>query len=118
MNIVLADDEPTVRSAIRLLLEQESSLYVCGEADELTNLLELVKLGCPNILLLDWELPGLSPKGTIASLRALCPSLRIIAMSGLPEASPIAMAAGCDAFVSKGDPPESLLSAVYACSGG
>ena len=33
MRILLADDEPNVRSALRLLLEQEAGLTVVAEAE-------------------------------------------------------------------------------------
>ena len=38
--------------------------------------------------------------------------LRVIALSGRPEARQAALEAGASAFVSKGDPPEFLLEAI------
>jgi DNA-binding NarL/FixJ family response regulator len=49
------------------------------------------------------------------ALRHACPGLGIIVLSGRPEASRAALAAGADAFVSKGNPPEHLLSAITRC---
>ena len=43
------------------------------------------------------------------------PESFVVALSGLPEARREALAAGADAFVSKGDPPEKLLAAVRGC---
>jgi DNA-binding NarL/FixJ family response regulator len=43
----------------------------------------------------------------------LHPELKIIALSGRPEASKAALAAGVDAFVSKGENSEKLLEAIY-----
>jgi DNA-binding NarL/FixJ family response regulator len=45
-------------------------------------------------------------------LHAHQPGLRVIALSGQPEASKASLEAGADAFVSKGDPPEQLLHAM------
>ena len=115
MRVLLADDQSKVRSALQLLLEQEPELSVAGEATEADELLAQVGTVCPDIVLLDWELPGLPRHDLLSALRARCPHLKVIALSGRPEARQAALAAGADAFVSKGDPPEQLLAAVSDC---
>ena len=113
MRILLADDEQPVRSALRLILEQHLGLRVVGEAAKAEELLHLVKTVKPDLILLDWELPSLGIR-LLPALHALCPYLKIIVLSGRLEAAASALAAGADAFVSKGDPPERLLSALHA----
>jgi DNA-binding NarL/FixJ family response regulator len=117
MRVFLADDQLKVRSALRLLLEHEPGLYVVGEATEAEELLAQIKATRPDLMLLDWELPGLSltnsvgpGKQLLSVLHTFYPNLRVIALSGRPEARQAALAAGVDAFVSKGDPPERLLT--------
>ena len=131
MRVLLADDQAKVRSALRLVLEQQPGVSILGEAVDTTGLLDWVKAACPDLVLLDWELPGLktagpstvlrqaqdgsSGQGLLSTLRELCPCLAVIALSGRPEARRAALDAGVDAFVSKGDPPERLLAAVNDC---
>jgi DNA-binding NarL/FixJ family response regulator len=118
MRVFLADDQPRVRSALRLLLEQDPQLSVVGEAAAAEGLLAQVRAAHPDLLLLDWELPGLQATNPLLpALRALCPRLSVIALSGRPEARRAALAAQANAFVSKGDPPERLLAAVNGCMG-
>jgi DNA-binding NarL/FixJ family response regulator len=112
MRVLLADDQPKVRSALRLLLGQQPDLEVVGEAAEAESLLVQVKELCPDLVLLDWELPGFAADDLLPALREICPRVTVIALSGRPEARRAALAAGADAFVSKGDPPERLLAAV------
>ena len=113
MNVILADDEPQVRSAIRLLLEQESQVQITVESDNLADLINALAGLDPNLLLLDWEMSAAFPRSQlIDELRQRYPSLKVIAMSGRPEARAQAILAGADGFVSKGDPPEALLMAV------
>ncbi len=114
MRVLLADDQAKVRSALRLLLDHEPEIEVLGEAVDATGLLDWVKVTCPDLVLLDWELPGFSPD-LLTTLRELCPSLTVVALSGKPDARRAAMDAGTDAFVSKGDPPEQLLTAIRNC---
>jgi DNA-binding NarL/FixJ family response regulator len=117
IRVLLADDRPEVRSALRLLLEQDPQTWrVVGDAADLKSLLELARSISPDVVLLDWELAGLrSPKdgaGAIARLRKLRPNLTVIALSGRSDVCPTALAAGADAFVSKCDPPDGLLGAL------
>ena len=115
MRVLLADDQSKVRSALRLLLEQEPELSGVSEATDADELLAQVGTVCPDIVLLDWELPGLPRHDALSALRARCPRLKVIALSGRPEARQAALAVGADAFVSKGEPPERLLAAVNDC---
>jgi DNA-binding NarL/FixJ family response regulator len=115
MRVFLADDQTRVRSALRLLLEQEPGLSVVGEAAEAEDMLAQTEATQPDLVLLDWELPGLRTDDRLSVLRALCPQLKVIALSGQPEARRAALSAGADAFVSKGEPPERLLAAVEDC---
>ncbi len=116
MEVLLADDQPEIRSALRLLLQQESWLSAAGEAADSAELLAAAAVLRPDVVLLDWELPSpanLRPETRaeelLENLREACPGLRIVAMSSRPEARTSALAAGADAFVSKGDPAEHLL---------
>ncbi|NLE77477.1 MAG: response regulator transcription factor [Chloroflexi bacterium] len=114
MRVVLADDEPRVRSALRLLLEQEPGFAVVGEAEAAEQLPPMVSLLSPDLILLDWELPGLRAEEMLPALIDLCPGLLVVALSGRPDGRKDALAAGAHAFVSKGDPPETLLAACRA----
>jgi DNA-binding NarL/FixJ family response regulator len=126
MRILLADDQPEVRSALRLLVEQETGLAVAGEANETQALISAVRANPPDLVLLDWELPEpaasqdntAAKRKTMESLRAICPRLMVIVLSGRPEARKAALEAGANAFVSKGDPPERLLAALHEAAGG
>lgn len=115
MRVLLADDQAWLRSAVRLLLEQEADVEVVGEAAEANILLSIAEAVAPDLLLLDWELPGserASGAVVLGRLHRICPNLVVIVMSGRPEASALAQEAGADYFVSKAEPPETLLAAV------
>jgi DNA-binding NarL/FixJ family response regulator len=85
-----------------------------GEAAEAETLLAHLETTQPDIVLLDWELPGRQAGGGLPALRAVCPQLRVIALSGRLEARRAALAAGAEAFVSKGSPPDQLLATLRA----
>ncbi|MBU1662862.1 MAG: response regulator transcription factor [Chloroflexi bacterium] len=128
MRILLVDDQSKIRSALRLLLEQEERMAVVGEVAKAEDLLAQAEAARPDVALLDWELPGLqaadhstrfaSAPRLLSDLRARCPRLQVIALSGRPEARQAALAARVDAFVSKGDPAESLLQTLRTITEG
>jgi DNA-binding NarL/FixJ family response regulator len=113
MRVLVADDQAHVRSAIQILLKQEADIVVVGEAGEAAEMLAQLQATHPDLLLLDWELPGLKAMGSLDCLRKGFPALLVVALSGQPEARRAALAAGADAFVSKAEPPEQLLAALH-----
>ncbi|MCX7842907.1 MAG: response regulator transcription factor [Clostridia bacterium] len=112
MKIFLADDQREVRWGLRILLEQENETDIAGEASELTEMLVEAQKIQPDMLLLDWELSNVRMSDIIPVLRKLCPKTKILVMSGRPEAQSVAMSAGVDGFLSKGDQPEKVIEAI------
>ena len=112
MKILIADDNSKVRSALRLRLEQESTLAGVRvlEVSDTESLIKQLIEDCPMIVLLDWELPGQNGAEYLMMLRSYCPGMRVIAMSSKFEARQEAFDAGVDAFVSKAEPPEKILT--------
>jgi DNA-binding NarL/FixJ family response regulator len=114
MRILLADSQSRVRFALRSLLEEQPRFVVVGEAADGQALLAQVEAACPDLVLIDWDLPGMAPVDLVDALQRTCPGLHVIALSSHPEVEPEALAAGVYAFVSKAGPPEPLLAAIHA----
>ncbi len=115
--IVIADDQTHVRSALRLLLEQEPGVFVVGEAADAVGLLHLVEESQLDVILFDWELPGLPVRHLLHLLQHEQPSVHIVAMSSRPEAERLAMETGASAFLSKGAEPDDVRAAIAARPG-
>jgi DNA-binding NarL/FixJ family response regulator len=115
MRILVADMEPRVRFALRVLLEHQPGIQVVGEAATPSDLLDGAAVVCPDLILMDWNLAGPGAAGLVLALRGQCPHVVLIALSSRPENHRAALAAGVDAFVSKGEPPEQLLESIARC---
>ncbi len=109
--IIVADADQRVRSALRILLQEEPGLVVVGESSDLPSLMAQVAELVPDLVLLDWELPGRPAAAILVAQTTIDYRPMIIVFSARPESEEAVLAAGADAFVSKGDPPEALLSA-------
>lgn len=112
MRILLADNRSRVRFALRSLLEEQSGLMVVGEVNDCKELLVQAEAVCPDLVLIDWDLPGMAKVDLLPALHKKCPDLHVIALSSRPEVEGAALAAGAQAFVSKAGPPEPLLAAI------
>ena len=110
--ILVADNRPKVRFALRTLLRRQAGLDIVGEAQDAEDLLAQIEGNCPDIVLLDWRLEGPETADLLAALRWRCPGMYTIVLSGRPEARRMALDAGADVFVSKIDPPDRLLAAI------
>ncbi len=129
VRVLIADDQADVRSALRLLLEQEFGDQVeVSEVSDISRLSAAVRAAEPTLILLDWELPGLRQAGLlntccsasrlIAEMRGASPEVRVVVLSGRCESHDAAISSGADAFVCKADSPEELLATVQRALAG
>jgi DNA-binding NarL/FixJ family response regulator len=84
MRVLLADDDPHVRSALRLLLENEPGVCIVGEWAFADGLIDQMANSRSTVVLLDWELPGLRSDGKLERLRLAFPNCQIVALSAQP----------------------------------
>ncbi len=115
MRVLVADDDRRVRLALRLFLE-ERGLVVVGEAASALEIDPLVQGLRPDLLLLDWELPGLPEVGA-AEIPAWAKDLRVVALSSRPVGKPDPLTSPIE-FVCKTDPPDRLIAALSPLSRG
>jgi DNA-binding NarL/FixJ family response regulator len=109
-SIFLAESEKHVREALRLILEHHAGFMVIGEANHAESLLAQVCQHPPDVILLDWNLPGLHHQRLTAVLRKHCPTTRILATSVRPEHAKTAFEFGVDAFLLKQLLPDQFLT--------
>lgn len=110
MRVLLADHHRQVRWALRTAIGEEPGLTVVSEVEDVSALLSQTQTLHPDLILLEWELPGEWDYDLLVRVQALEPQSRVIVLSNEPECKASALAAGADAFVSKAGPPEELLA--------
>jgi two-component system, NarL family, response regulator DesR len=110
--ILLADDNPAIRSALTLLLETRLNVHIVGVADSTEALLPIVTRLQPDLVILDWELVGKPEKDLVAQLHALSPSLKVVLTSSRPEVALQAQAVQADSYVCKSQPPEQVVHVI------
>ncbi len=120
VRLVIADDDVKVRSAIGLILGQDQSCWqVISCVRDVPQLFETVRDEKPDLVLLDWELSmgenngGKTLSESVQQLKLISTKTHILVLSCKPQNKQEALLAGADAFVSKVEPPEVFLEAMY-----
>lgn len=100
---LLADDEHLIRGALAALIALEDGLVVVAEAATGPEALAMVQAHCPDVAVLDLQMPGADGVSVATSLRAELPGCRtmIVARPGRPGHLKRALAAGVRAFAPK-----------------
>ena len=111
MEIVLASAQVDLRVALEILLREELGTDVVGTASEAASLRALLQTSGPDLVLLDWDLPGHPPASLVAEAKSLNPLIQVIVLGKDPDLKQVALASGADAFFVKGDSPRPLLTA-------
>ncbi|HEX4917484.1 MAG TPA: response regulator transcription factor [Limnobacter sp.] len=110
--VLVVDDHPAVRLALRLVLEREGHQVI--EAKDGNQAMQEVRSSKPDLVIVDIGLPTLDGLNLIKRLRLIEPAPRIIVLSGKPADiyAPRSIAAGAVGFVHKQEDLSDLLDAV------
>ncbi len=120
ITIVLADDHPVVRSGLRLLLQGEVGMHVVGEVGDADAAVRMVDARCPDVLVLDLNMPGRTSLAAIRDMVAAGVTTRVVVltMQDDPAFARGALQAGAAGYVLKDAADEELVAAVRAAAGG
>ena len=110
--ILIAAGHPSIRSGLKVLLNEESDLYVVAEAQDSHELLKKVESTCPDVILLDWDLLDRSTPILIKTIGTLDRKSVVVVLSADSDHQQPALDAGADAFVNISDPPRVLLAVI------
>jgi DNA-binding NarL/FixJ family response regulator len=102
--VLIVDDAPAVRQALRWALENERDMTVVGEAGEGQEALERAEALKPDVVILDIELPGLDGYAVTRALKARpdAPAVLYLTVHSDPASRERGRNAGGDGFVEKG----------------
>jgi DNA-binding NarL/FixJ family response regulator len=112
---LIADDSPVLRSALRKLIEEEHTSWVCAEAlngrDAVTQIQELA----PDILILDLCMTGMDGLQAASLISKLLPALPMLLCTSALPPSLLSMAQSCgiQGTVAKYDPRQ-IISGIEA----
>jgi DNA-binding NarL/FixJ family response regulator len=120
VRVLLADDQPLLRTGFRMVLGAESDLDVVGEAGDGAEAVELARRLLPDVVLMDIRMPRMDG---VAATRAIVDArlpVRVLILTtfDLDEYVVGALRAGASGFLAKDVPAEDLLAAIRTVAAG
>ena len=114
IRVLIVDDQSAVRKGLQMRLAAEPDMAVIDEATDGEVALDLARSQCPDVVLMDVEMPRMDGITTASALHAICPRAFIIMLSIHDDALTRARAeeAGAAAFVAKSMPADTLLATI------
>lgn len=120
VRVLLVDDESLVRAGLRLLLDGAHGIRVIGEAADGREALDVATRLRPDVVLMDFRMPGTDGIRGIALLRELDPAPAVLMLTAFDTEADIlgAFEAGARGFLLKTAKPQTLSVAVLDAAAG
>jgi DNA-binding NarL/FixJ family response regulator len=117
IRVLLADDHKIVREILCSLLQLEFDFEVVGQAENGRQAIDLARQCCPEVVIMDVEMPVMSGTEATRILTKEMPQVKVIALSSHTErdAARGIREAGAAAYLTKGIPAAELVEAIRAC---
>jgi len=115
IRVLIADDHPLVRFAVRRCLEWEESVEVVGEASTGEEAVALARRFQPDAVLLDYQMPVLDGIAATKAIVDEMPQVAILMLTGQDDGGleEKATRAGVHRLIRKDEPAEALLRTLY-----
>lgn len=112
--VLLVDDHPLVRRGLADVIAREPDLEACGEAGDVAEALTVVERTKPNVVVVDLTLKSGHGIDLIEKLVGRDPDAKILVSSMHDEMlfAERVLRAGAKGYISKQEPPETLIRAI------
>jgi DNA-binding NarL/FixJ family response regulator len=119
LRILVVDDQPNVRRAVRNLLASRTDWEVCGEAADGWEAIERTKELRPDVIIMDMSMPRLNGLDATRRIHDQFPGSHVVILTfhDFPGLAQLAREAGAHGCVLKGHANEFLVQAVERVSG-
>lgn len=122
IRVLLVDDQPLIRTAVRAIVEQEPDIEVVGEASDGRQAVDSATLLRPDVVVMDIQMPGTDG---VEATRILCSPIvangpRVLVMTTFEDDETVARAlrAGASGFIGKGVDPREIIQAIRTVADG
>ena len=116
----MVDDHRMFAQSLSRLFALESDIDVVGTAFSAQEARAAIVDAQPDICVLDYQLPDADGASLVAVLREAVPGLRVLLLTGVnrPSTAQAAMAAGCDAYITKDRAANELVEIIRSLHAG
>ncbi|MBN9619040.1 MAG: response regulator transcription factor [Actinobacteria bacterium] len=120
IRVLLVDDQPMMRTGLRLILEAEPDLAVVGESPDGEAAVEDARALQPDVIVMDIRMPRLDGIEATRQILAAGSTARVLMLTtfDVDEHVVAALRAGASGFLVKDDAPTALVDAIRVLSAG
>ena len=120
IRVLLADDHPTLRLGLRVLLDRAPDVEVVGEAEDGDEALALIDTLQPDVAVLDCQLPGIAGTEVALEIRRRGLPVRVLARGAYDSEQYVRgmLEAGAAGYLLKEEAPETIVAAVRVAARG
>jgi len=112
--VFVVDDHPLLRQGLAMMINQETDLMVCGEAEDAPTAMKAIASFKPDILIADISMNGPDGLDLLKNLRMLYPDLPVLVLSMHDESiyAERALRARANGYIMKQEATEKVLVAI------
>jgi DNA-binding NarL/FixJ family response regulator len=120
IRVLIVDDQPLVRSGLRMIVSTRNEFSVVGEATQGLEAIEMVKELTPDVVIIDIQMPILDGVEATRRITALPNPPKVLVLTTFERDDYLheALRAGASGFLLKNSPPERLLDALSVVASG
>lgn len=120
IRVLLVDDHSLVRSTLSSWLRSEAGVEVVGSVASADEAITEAIRQKPDVILMDIDMPGLLCFDAARVIKARCPNSKILFLSAFTNDRYIddALAVEAAGYLTKGEPPETVIHAIREVSSG
>lgn len=120
IRVMIVDDHPVMRRALRSILETEEELAIVAEADGGQAALEIFRSAQPDVILMDGSMPDMNGMETTRRLREMAPEVKVIGLTLYEQTSYLEemISVGASGYLLKTGSPSNVIKAIQAVAAG
>lgn len=120
IRLVLADDHPLIRQALRNVLERYPEFEVVGEASDGNEAINLVNKLVPDVVIMDINMPGLNGIETTRIIKKAFPNIAVLVLTVYDDIPHILgiIEAGAAGYLTKSVFGEEVVNAIHGVVSG
>ena len=114
IRLLVADDDPAIRLVLSALFARQADMELVGEAEDAAQAIELAARRRPDVVVLDFDMPGGGGVAAATAIREADPTTRVIALSADDSqgAQYDMTRAGAVGYVVKGAPEDEIVRVI------
>lgn len=120
LRIFIAEDHETVREGLKLIINQQTDMEVCGEAADGAIAVSEARRLQPDIVVMDVTMPEMNGLKATKKLKQFCPQMKILTLTRHTDEGYLQelLRAGASGYVLKQSSSDQLLRAIRSIAAG